>query len=370
MTIASAYIIIAYTLFIWLLAHIGYIIQKARQSKYKRKPNIQLSEVTVLIPFRNEEHRIGVLLESIKKLTKQPTFYLFIDDHSIDGGAALIQSQLENIDHQIIHLPEEVSGKKSALKFAINKVKTDYILTWDADIVVAPEYFNHIELLEEADMYILPAVLKAKKFVHYFFEIDVLAANAINTGLAGFARPIFASGANLLYKRNSYQRFNRTDEHISIASGDDTFLMREFQQSGANVRMIADNNFRIETETPQSFKEFFNQRLRWLGKAGALKDTLSNAIASIQAILTLAIFGVIIYFIAVGEFEDALILLVLKSIIDMTLMLPYFSHFKRCISWLMLPFYQLFYPIYIVAIGLGVLLYKPNWKERVLYSKE
>jgi len=56
-----------------------------------------VSNLTVIIPFRNEESRIFGLLESIQKQTDLEIVkeFLFIDDHSNDNSVTIISSWID-----------------------------------------------------------------------------------------------------------------------------------------------------------------------------------------------------------------------------------------------------------------------------------
>jgi biofilm PGA synthesis N-glycosyltransferase PgaC len=242
----------------------GYILHSSKAKENHEGPTIKPSEITVLIPFRNEEKRVNVLLESIQKLNSFPHEIIFINDHSDDNGAALIKSALGDLHYQILDVPDNLSGKKEALRYVIERCKTAYILTWDADIYFQPSYFDHLAELSDADMYLLPVILKAEKPVEYLYELDVVLANAINVGLSGLSRPIIASGANLLYKREVFNAVDDLGSHSHMASGDDTYLLRDFRKNKKDVRVISSLKCAVYTETPRSFREFIDQRLRWI----------------------------------------------------------------------------------------------------------
>lgn len=349
---------------------IGFNFQRKKEKKYyKEEGGISLNELTVLIPFRNEEHRIQVLLNSIKESELHPKEFIFIDDHSTDKTLQLIGNELNGINHSVLSLPDEITGKKKALRYAIEHSESNYILTLDADVKFETTYFESLSRLKEADFYVLPAIMEAKNTKEYFYEIDLVLVNAVNAGLAGLSRPIMASGANLLYKRSTFIEVDDIDSHIDSASGDDTYLLRDFRVNKKDVRLISNRFCSIQTETPQSFKEFIDQRLRWIGKTGDIKDQLSTSLAIGQSILTLAFFSLLIYTCIQAEWKILFILFVVKSAIDLVLFAPFFSRIGRRKTWLFIPIYELLFPLYTLVILVGMLTYKPKWKGREIYKQ-
>lgn len=357
----------AYSLLIGTIVSVGLIRQKQKERKYVGG-QIQLDEVVVLIPFRNEAHRISGLLNSIKKLNKHPRSFVFIDDHSSDGTAELVTTALEGIDHSILSLPEDVTGKKRALRFATKHTSSTWILTMDADVTLEAGYFDHLSQLGEADMYILPAIMVPVKTYEHFYAIDLYLVNAINAGLAGIARPIVASGANLLYRRSTFQLVDNLLSHGHSASGDDTYLLRDFRLNRTDVRMITDPKLAVFTETPQSLREFVDQRLRWVGKTGNMKDFLSTVLTVVQIVLTAGFMAILVAGFVAQNYALVAAIAGLKIAVDMSLFYGFFSRTKCLKSWWFIPVYEVIFPLYTLMMLVLVFTYRPKWKGRAIYE--
>lgn len=366
MITVALFFFLFYAFFLFLFLGIGMNRQWKKERKYVAQSNcIELSELTVIVPFRNEEKRILELLNSIKNSSKLPSKIIFVDDHSEDASVQLIMEHLEGFPIEILTSKSGQFGKKIALRLAINEVKTPFFLTLDADVAFAYNYFQSFEKLEQADMYLLPAVLIAKRWFEPIFEVDILLVNALNTGLSGLKRPIIASGANLLVRKTSFDKFDRFETHAHVPSGDDIYLLRDFRNAKADVRVCTIPKFQVTTETPQSFKEFIHQRMRWIAKTGDVNDYLSTALALFQFVLIVGFFGMLVYLVIAQNYLFAFELLVLKIGIDMLLFLPFFLRFKRMVAWILLPIYQLLFPVYNLFILLLLPFFKPIWKGRI-----
>ena len=337
--------------------------KKERNYLYK-KNKIKLSEITVIIPFRNEGKRISELLQSFLKSTQLPAKVIFIDDHSEDESVSIIQHTLSNFPFEILKAKHEEFGKKKALRIGIEAVETPYFLTLDADVAFTKNYFEQFEKLTPADLYILPAVLISKRWFEHFFEVDLLLVNALNTGLSGLKRPIIASGANLLVRKSAFEQYDCYETHTHIPSGDDIYLLRDFRNANADIRVCTIPSFQVTTETPQSFSEFIHQRLRWVAKTGNVRDHLSTFLVLVQFFLTIGFFSCLIYFLINSKFELALISFTFKVLLEMLLFLPFFYRFKRMKAWFLLPIYQLLFPLYNLLILVLIPFFEPIWKGR------
>jgi cellulose synthase/poly-beta-1,6-N-acetylglucosamine synthase-like glycosyltransferase len=360
--------LLIYTLFLLVIVVFGYLAQRMRENGYRgrEKDHIDVSELVVIVPFRNEEKRIHVLLKTIEKLNYFPKEFIFVDDHSTDSTVELINKLPKEFAYRVIALPEGVQGKKAGIRHAIEHSESMYLLTIDADVELQPDYFLQIARMSNADMYLMPAVMVADKIHQHLFEVDLLLINAINTGLSGLARPIIASGANLLFKRTAFEKLDRLHTHAHMPSGDDIYLLRDFRVGKADIRLMSDPRTAVHTETPQSFKEFIHQRLRWIAKTGDVKDHLSTTLAVIQALFTFVFAVLIGYLCCIGEPRTALTAFFAKTGIDMLAFMPFFNRVRRIRSWLFIPIYEIIFPIYSLVILGMMYFFKPEWKGRKL----
>jgi glycosyltransferase involved in cell wall biosynthesis len=137
---------VLYTSLLGTISVLGYFLQRQKESKLVADENgIDLAELVVIIPFRNEEKRIDILLESIKKSGLHPKRYIFVNDHSTDLSCERIEQQLnETIPHQIISLEDGVEGKKLAIRKGIELSVSEDVLGWDADCSFSPNYFERL----------------------------------------------------------------------------------------------------------------------------------------------------------------------------------------------------------------------------------
>ena len=218
-------------------------------------------------------------------------------------------------------------------------------------------------------MYILPVVFNAKNWLESLFELDPLLVNAANCGISGWNRPILASGANLMFSRTAFQELDNFARHKHIASGDDMYALRDFREGGAEIRLITGSALAVSTETPQSVKEFFHQRLRWIAKTGDVKDALSTLLAIFQVLVTCTFLGLLLFSAFQLEWKSFWAIVGLKTSVDLVQFFPYFFRVKRLRILLFIPFYEVLFPIYSLSILIAVLFVKPIWKGRILMNR-
>ncbi len=118
--------------------------------------NDQLNEkidISVLIPFLNEEESLGELCELIKGvLEKTGKTYevVFVDDGSKDSSLKnLLEIKKENSEIKIIQFQRNY-GKSAALAAGFARVKGEIVITMDADLQDDPEEIPKlVEKIEE-----------------------------------------------------------------------------------------------------------------------------------------------------------------------------------------------------------------------------
>ena len=326
-----------------------------RKKKESTKRTFKLAEISVIIPFRNENTNIPHLLASISKLTIQPIEFIWVNDHSEDSSELLLHHLTEN--HQLISLDKNSNGKKSAIRAGIKCAKGSYILTWDADCIVPSTYFETLEQTPVSPLTILPIAMHAQTLWEIFYELDYYFLSSINVALSGFSQPIVASGANLLFEKASFLEVDSITQHQHIASGDDQFLLDDFKKAKKSIQVIPTYELCVTTKTPHTLTAFFQQRLRWIGKSSNIKDNATRIISSVG--LTYVVLFVYLLFTM-----HWMTILCAKIIIDVLIFLPYLHAVRRKKTGWFLPLFTLIYPIYCCVIGFLMFVFKPKWKGR------
>ncbi len=342
---------------------VGYLLYK-RKSKAPTNGSIQLNELTLIIPFRNEEENLPRLLECLQQSSRLPKEIIFINDHSEDNGLDCIASGKGNLPLTVLHLPAAVEGKKRAIREGLRMVNTSHVLTMDADVHFESDYFANLNRLPRVDLWILPVILLAKNRWLALFELDLHLINAINVGLFGWFRPIIASGANLLFSVEAFHSADDFASHAHVASGDDIFLLRDFRRSNKVVRVMAAPEYAVYSVVPSTVKAFIHQRIRWIAKTGQVKDALGSFLGVLQSIFSLAFISMSINAL---YHQDALgfwMLFVGKSLIEMVCYAPYFLTFKRFAAWLFFPVFQCSFPLYNLLLLFLIPFITPVWKGR------
>jgi cellulose synthase/poly-beta-1,6-N-acetylglucosamine synthase-like glycosyltransferase len=264
----------------------------------------------------------------------------------------------------LVSLPDQKFGKKEALRYGMEHAHGDYYLTLDADVFFGPNYFSELEKLPTAHLWILPAILIGRSKKQLWQEIDLHIMNAINVGLYGLFRPVIASGANLLFSKSAFLASDDYSSHQHISSGDDLFLLRDFRKNNKDVRLISVPSLAVYTYAPEGLVAFLHQRIRWISKTSKVKDHFATSLGVIQTVLSLIFYTLLGIYLFKEQYADMLFLLIVKTGLDLIFYAPYFFRFKRIHSWVLIPLYEVIFPLYNVLLLTLILFLSPTWKGR------
>ncbi|WP_343631931.1 glycosyltransferase [Fluviicola sp.] len=351
----------------WVLLYILSIltllfgVNRLRMSRNSKKM-MAIDEISVVIPFRNEAANLETFLECIYAQRYQPAQWIFVNDHSSDSYIDLFK-EMDSFPIRLLHLPEEQRGKKRAIRFGMDHVRTEYCLTMDADVSFGKEYMKSMLLLPEAELIILPVEMTGKKWWQSFFTLEYLFTTLLNKGIAGWARPVNCSGANLLIHVSSFDQVDDIDEHDHILSGDDIYTLRAFRSSGKRIEIVENEALKVETETPGTVSEVMEQRVRWLGKTSHVADSLNNFLGIWAVGLHLYYFLLLIITFFAGVYWLTFLIIAFKY--GMDFMLVKMDKKKPdSFDLLGLGLFELFYPVYLFALLAYLMVSQPEWKGR------
>ncbi|MBC7827537.1 MAG: glycosyltransferase [Chitinophagaceae bacterium] len=238
--------------------------------------------ISVIIAARNEEKNLIPLIDSLRQQTyPSPQFEIIIvDDDSTDNTWNILQTLSgEAIDIRAVKLADPVTGnlptrshKKLAIERAIDLAKGELIVTTDADCSFGPNWLSDIAVYYSASgAKFIAAPVKIKtdgSFLSIFQALDFLTLQGI-TGASVYKRfHTMCNGANLAYEKKAFHEVGGFQGVDNIASGDDMLLMYKiYKRYPASVFYLKSKQVVVTTNAVHTWKDFFNQRIRWASKA-------------------------------------------------------------------------------------------------------
>jgi glycosyltransferase involved in cell wall biosynthesis len=336
--------------------------------KYQKQDLEPKTSFTIVVPFRNEKENLPVLLESFSKLNYPMNLFevILVDDNSKEKFQVLNSKFLVSIiDNSRI----SNSPKKDAITTAIQHVKTDWVITTDADCIVPENWLltfdnyiqqNKVSMLAGAVTYQCE-----NSFLDHFQQLDLTSLQGATIGSFGLNKGFMCNGANFAYTKSLFQDLNGFEGNDKIASGDDVFLLQKaIEKFPDEVRYLKAQDAIVVTKPTENWKALFHQRVRWAAKTSSYKSTFGKFLGLIVFFgnLTLVICFFLFLF-GVLSYPILVLFAFFKFIIDFGL-LSVTNQFltKTRIKSLLLS--SLLYPFFSSAVAFYSLFGSYEWKDR------
>jgi poly-beta-1,6-N-acetyl-D-glucosamine synthase len=321
--------------------------------------------ISVIVPFKNEELSLPNFIAGIRAQSLVNTQFevVFVDDNSTDASRLLIPTNVENFKL----LLNDGVGKKDALCTGITAARANLIVTIDADCFAPKGWLEGIRdsyLQNKANMFIGGVKMIAKDgFISDFATLDYYALQMSGAGSAMLDKPVFCSGANLVFDKESWMQASSLLDGVHLKSGDDVFLLHAFKKLRKSISFLNNPETIVETDGETTLKKFLYQRMRWGGKSSAYKDLETIKLAMLVFITNLFLFVLMfLSFFLEYAFVLFMILFLLKLATDFLLLKAGLSFFKMRITFAKYVVFSLLYPIYIAVAALGGFFIPEKWK--------
>jgi glycosyltransferase involved in cell wall biosynthesis len=323
---------------------------------------------SIIVPFRNEAENLPVLLESFSKLNYPIDLFevILVDDES--------EERLQIADYRlqittINNIRVSNSPKKDAITTAMQIVKTNWVITTDADCVVPKNWLlsldnfiqlNHVSMVAAAVTYDCQ-----NSFLHHFQQLDLASLQGATIGSFGINKGFMCNGANFAYTKSFFQSLNGFEGNTTIASGDDVFLLQKaLSKYPEKVAYLKSKNTIVTTKPVNDWQSLFYQRVRWASKTTSYQSTFGKRLG---LLVFMGNFGLVCCFgltlLGLISFPILGLYFLIKFGIDTALILQTNRFLtKRKIRFLLLS--SLWYPFFSTAVALYCLFGKYEWKGR------
>ena len=334
---------------------------------------------SVIIPARNEAANITSCLQSIVASNYPQVYYeiIVIDDFSTDDTPECIRKMQQQYSHiKLLSLKALIGNrsflayKKKAIELAITEAKGDWIVTTDADCIVPTNWLSNLnDYIQQTNAVFVAApvsFINTHSFISLFQCLDFMSLQGITAAAVSAGVHSMCNGANLAYSKAIFYAVDGFKGIDTIASGDDMLLMDKIQkQYPGSVGYLFNNNSIVQTLPMPTWKDFINQRIRWASKTGKYTDKKIIAVLALVYLFNLSLLILFIACFFVPElFVLWLILLMVKTICELSFMMPVAHFFKQEKLLIWFPVMQPFHIIYTVVAGWLGLFGSYQWKDR------
>lgn len=336
--------------------------------KYANKNLKPQTSFTIIVPFRNEGDNLPHLLNSFSKLNYPVDLFevLLVDDES----AEKFQIPDSKFRIKIIdNVRVSNSPKKDAISTAMQHVKTDWVITTDADCIVLQNWLLTFDnYIQENEVSMLAGAVTYdcdNSFLHHFQQLDLTSLQGATIGSFGIKKAFMCNGANFAYTKLLFEKFNGFEGNNTIASGDDVFLLQKVVNSCQNqVHYLKAEEAIVHTKPTQDWESLFYQRVRWAAKTSSYQSTYGKVLGLIVFFGNLSfVIGIVFLLFGIWSWQLLVLYVILKFIIDFVLLYVTNQFLTdRRIKSLVLS--SLFYPLFSSAVALYSLFGSYKWKGR------
>jgi cellulose synthase/poly-beta-1,6-N-acetylglucosamine synthase-like glycosyltransferase len=332
--------------------------------------------VSVLIPVRNEEERVGACIDSVMNQTypAEKIEVIVIDDASNDSTSEIVLEKIKLYPNlHLIYQSQNERGfapKKNAIEKGVAKASGEIIFALDGDCIASRFW------IQTMIPYFTPdtgAVLGwvglscTRDFFCKIQHLEYLAFIGIARGFAGMGVPTMANANNLAYRASVFKQVNGFTGINHIASGDDELLVQKIADTTSWKIAFCDEAKAINLTAPsKSVGQFLNQRIRWASKGTFYKrkwlKLLLGALFSYYCLFIFFIFAAIFQF---HFIKYAAILLFIKCMIDLPLTLFTVIKTKNTRFLFYYVFAEIFQLFYIPLVSLAGIFGWFTWKKHL-----
>ena len=340
--------------------------------------NVQIKEnpstdISVIIPVRNEEDHIKSLISALQSLDYPENLceFILINDHSTDKTKELLMKTKGFPGFKCLDLPEGKGGKKAAINLGIINARGKLITTLDADCIPGSQWLKTISsYYEDYDYRMISGAVSirpVKGWFSSFQALELLSLVSSGGGAIGLQKPIMCNGANLTYEKSAFLKVGGFNETEHIRGGDDIFLMEKFNRhySKGSIGFIANPEGIVHTRASKSLRSFLKQRFRWIAKSPAYKDPFLISTSIIVLIFNLCMLSALLS--GIFSLWGILIfgsLFLFKCIIDFPILWNASKFAGQTFLMQNYVSFQLIYFIFISFSGIMGNLLSVSWKGR------
>jgi cellulose synthase/poly-beta-1,6-N-acetylglucosamine synthase-like glycosyltransferase len=325
-----------------------------------------LHSFSIIVPVRNEAATLRPLIAQLIQLDyPQDQFEIIVVDDASEDGTLDQLPAAPNL--KILQLPEGKVGKKRAIELGVAHAAYDWIITTDGDCSISPTWlgsFNNA-LAEDVHLVVGPVRMDGETLLGRLQSYDFSLLIGYAASLVGMGIPSMSNGANLCYRKRTFDEVGGYNGNKQVPTGDDEFLLLKIVKLyPTGIRFNNDPRAVVSTGPKHTFADLLNQRKRWLSKWTLHKNP--RIIASVLLTLTdnlamlVCMLGVALGFLPVW---------LLGILVARWLVKGWFSaRVNRLLHgrthWLAAGLYEVLYPFYVVLLSFASIFGHYTWKGR------
>jgi cellulose synthase/poly-beta-1,6-N-acetylglucosamine synthase-like glycosyltransferase len=333
--------------------------------------------ISVVVPARNEERNIPLLLQALKEQTYPAELFevVVVDDFSVDGTADVVRDFMLRLPALRLRLitpggDSVSSSKKKAVAAGVAAAEGELVVTTDADCIPGSRWLQTIAAFyrqKEAGFIAAPVQYTYRhRITEVFQALDFMTLQGITAASVGSGFHDMCNGANLAYTKKAFEEVNGFSGIDHVASGDDMLLMYKIRKAHpGRVFYLKSRDAVVATAPMKTWSEFVNQRKRWASKTLVYEDGRIKAVLGFVYLFNcffLLLF--VMAFFGWSYIKLLLLMLAGKILAELFFLYPVAAFYQSRSLLRYFAFFQPIHILYTVSVGFLSQLGKYEWKGR------
>ncbi len=316
---------------------------------------MELPLISILVPAYNEGPVIEDVIKNYQVIDYPNYEVIIVDDGSADDTfeKAWMAATLSPLNIQVY--TKANGGKASALNFALEKARGEYVLCMDADSTLGKNTLRSgiRYFFENPNLAAVAGVVKVENtetFIGKMQYLDYLFGHFQRKGLSLLKVVTIVPGPIGLFRRDLIEEVG-SYESENTTYAEDTELTFRLITSGYDI--VCDDEMIAYTEAPSNYRDLYRQRYRWTrGIYQALLKNTHNFIGAddikyqklfmyllweqvLFPVIDFILMGVFVYCFMTSQFlEEYSLLFLYIFAIDLVMTFMATSKEKRRMGWL------------------------------------
>ncbi len=330
-------------------------------------------KISVVVAMRNEASTVSALLSALLDQDYSNYEVILVDDHSSDSTREAIHLYKKNNPERagtIRLIRNHGTGKKAALTSGVIAATGDIIATTDADAIVPSQWLSHIDrMFSDEKVHFVMGGVALQQDGTLFSDMQAIEFSSLigtTASTAAIGIPTMANGANMSYRKATFEEVGGYHDNMHIPSGDDEFLLRKIATLHPDsIRFMNEPEVVVRTKTVTTWSEFFNQRVRWAGK-WRYNTSLITMFTAVYVFLVQLAIATSFLQLSVSGWLPILILLTIRFVLEGILLnsVARFSGVRW--DWRAFVLLQVTYPFYVLMVSIAAQFMTYTWKDRRL----
>lgn len=338
--------------YFWIAVFLRIILPQKKKTPLENSPPI-----SIIICSHNEARNLAALIPKLLSQKYALFEIIVILDRCSDNSLEVLNNnedpRIKRID--ITELPENITGKRQALKKGIEASSYETILVTDADCLPASNQWiqKMVECRINQKGIVLgigPYLTSKNWFVDLLTQFETTATALQYVGFTLSGNPYMGVGRNMLYSKSLYLNALSPHKHQSTIGGDDDLFINE-KGTKKNTTVCLDPSTFCYSQPEESFHSWILQKKRHLSVSKHY-----NLLSSIKlALLNGSHLGIFLSFFFVIFAPKTPLLIILSLILRTIVIFVIFDSASKKlggkVNWQSIVPLDFLYPLYLIIVG-------------------